>query len=147
MRVKLKTKFGQFWDRRIRWGITAGEVKDLPEPLPQDTLTYQKLRMGGFEIVYDDESTVPDAMDAPVVEVTDISAAKDPDPTPPVIGDTADNVDAPTTDVGRTVPDDSHTPSVGDAGITSTTDRPAETPIPPAPISAPKKRGRPKKAK
>ena len=167
MRVKLKTKSGQFWDRRLRWGITAGEVKDLPQPLPQDTLTYQKLRMGGFEIVHDDAGrAVSDAMDAPVMEVTDISRAIPP--------------------VGRAVPDDSNTPNVGDEGITAATDRPtkpgtaaipgapvapasepeysetiesgtttepeaenrpAETPVPPATKPAPKKRGRPKKAK
>ena len=150
MRVKLKTKFGQFWDRRIRWGITAGEVKDLPEPLPQDTLTYQKLRMGGFEIVYDDESTVPDAMDAPVVEVTDISTVTKPDPTSPV------NRDTSTTDVGRAVLDDSVSPDIGVSEGTAAIDRPTEpdttslpteTPVASAPKPAPKKRGRPKKAK
>ena len=171
MRVKLKTKFGQFWDRRLRWGITAGEVKDLPEPLSQDTLTYQKLRMGGFEIVKDDVGrAVPDVWDAPVMEVTDISSVR-PDATPPV---------------GRAVPDDSNTPNVEDEGITAATDRPtkpgttaipcapvapasvpeysetiesrtitepeaenrpAETLIPLDPKPAPKKRGRPKKTK
>ena len=144
MRVKLKTKFGQFWDRRLRWGITAGEVKDLPEPLSQDTLTYQKLRMGGFEIIHDDDASVAPASapeysetsqpavtsavwDAPVIEVTDISVGAKPE-TP--------------TGVGRAVPDDSNTPSVGEAGITSTTERPAETPVPLDPKPAPKNRGR-----
>ena len=194
MRVKLKTKFGQFWDRRLRWGITAGEVKDLPEPLSQDTLTYQKLRMGGFEIIHEDASVAPASApecsetsqpavtsavwDAPVMEVTDISSVI-PDATPPV---------------GRAAPDDSVSPDIGvsegtaatdrptepgsthgdviaskegiqdgssielrmthgspiESGMTTepeTTNRPAETPIPLATKPAPKKRGRPKKAK
>lgn len=138
MRVKLKTKFGQFWDRKLRWGITAGEVKDLPEPLPQDTLTYQKLRVGGFEIVKDD---------APISEPAAIDRPTKEDPIPPV---------------GRAVPDDSEPdviPSkegiqVDDAPIESATteriatDRPMNTdPIEEPKNPAPKKRGRPKRAK
>ena len=129
MRVKLKTKFGQVWDRKLRWGIAAGEVKSLPEPLPQDTLTYQKLRMGGFEIVKDDVGpALPDAMDAPVVEVADVSAAKKPEPT---------------TDVGTAVPEDVVSTDIEAKTETAATDRPTE----PAPKPAPKKRGRPKKTK
>ena len=146
MRVRLKTKFGQFWDRRIRWGITAGEIKEIPDPLPQDTLTYQKLRLGGFEIIKNEaEAAATAVMDAPVYEVTEISTVTKP---------------APTTDAGRAAVDDSadvipskegiQDGSPIESGMTTepeATSPSAETPIPPAPKPAPKKRGRPKKAK
>lgn len=137
MRVKLKTKFGQFWDRKLRWGIAAGEVKDLPEPLPQDTLTYQKLRMGGFQIVKDDAATCE-------AVVTDPPAKEEPIPP-----------------VGQAMPDDSDNSVIEGTGKTAATDRPTKTepivePVHPAgkvePVvestkPAPKKRGRPKKTK
>ena len=131
MRVKLKTKFGQFWDRKLRWGITAGEVKDLPEPLPQDTLTYQKLRMGGFNIVTDDAApAILDVWDAPVVEVTDISVgASDVIPSEERIQDDGSPIES------RTITEP------------EAENRPAETPVPLDPKPAPKKRGRPKKTK
>ena len=140
MRVKLKTKFGQFWDRRLRWGITAGEVKDLPEPLSQDTLTYQKLRMGGFEIVKDDaDQAVSEVWDAPVMEVTDISVG-----TPDVIPSKEGIQDGSSIELRMThgSPIESGTTTEPEAE-----NRPAETPVPPATKPAPKKRGRPKKAK
>ena len=148
MRVKLKTKFGQFWDRKLRWGITAGEVKDLPEPLPQDTLTYQKLRMGGFEIIHDvaavtvapasapeysetrQRAATPDVWDAPVIDITDISVG--------------------TTDVIPSkdgIQDDGSPIESGMTTEPEAENRPAETPVPLDPKPAPKKRGRPKKKK
>ena len=145
MRVKLKTKFGQFWDRKLRWGITAGEVKDLPEPLPQDTLTYQKLRMGGFEIVKDDADVIPSK--------EGIHADGSP---------IKSGMTEPDVPVGLAVPDDSEPdviPSkegiqVDDAPIESATtepaaaDRPTNTdPVDGPKKPAPKKRGRPKKTK
>lgn len=124
MRVKLKTKFGQFWDRKLRWGIAAGEVKDLPEPLPQDTLTYQKLRMGGFEIVKDDAATCE-------AVVTDPPAKEEPIPP-----------------VGQAMPDDSDNSVIEGTGKTAAKDRPTNTdPIEEPKKPAPKKRGRPKKTK
>ena len=161
MRVKLKTKFGQFWDRRLRWGITAGEVKDLPEPLPQDTLTYQKLRMGGFQIIHDNASVAPDdpvapasapeysetiqpeaildVWDAPVIEVTDISVGG-PDVVPSKEGiQDGSSIELMMThgspiESGRTTEPEAE-------------NKPAETPVPLDPKPAPKKRGRPKKTK
>ena len=144
MRVKLKTKFGQFWDRKLRWGITAGEVKDLPEPLPQDTLTYQKLRMGGFNIVTDDAApasvseysktmqpaAILDVWDAPVVEVTDISVG------------TSDVIPSE-----EGIQDDGSPIESGMTTEPEAENRPAETPVLPDPQPATKKRGRPKKTK
>lgn len=118
MRVKLKTKFGQFWDRKLRWGITAGEVKDLPEPLSQDSLTYQKLRLGGFEIVRD---TAP----ASEPKITPDPAVSDESVSPEIAApmETAITEAEPEPDV------------------------PVDTPVAPEPKTAAKKRGRPRKTK
>lgn len=128
MRVKLKTKSGQFWDRRLRWGIVAGEVKDLPEPLSQDTLTYQKLRMGGFEIIKDA-----------------VASASAPEYTTSMNEDSAS-----TQEYTASVPSTPESAPENDPGHTATpaepeTERQAETPASPPPKPAPKKRGRPKK--
>ena len=120
MRVKLKTKFGQFWDRKLRWGITAGEVKDLPEPLPQDTLTYQKLRVGGFEIIHD------------VAAVT-VAPASEPE------------YSASISENPASVPENDLEPTA--TQTEPETERLAETPVPPEPKPLTKKRGRPKRAK
>jgi len=46
--VKLKHQDGQFWDSRIEWGIKLDEVKRLPDLIPADSLTAQRIRMGGI---------------------------------------------------------------------------------------------------
>ena len=131
MRVKLTTKFGQFYDRRLRWGITAGEEKDLPEPLPQDTLTYQKFRIGGFEIVNDNiDQVVPDEAAPPATEVAHTETAEVPT-----------RADEPTVEpvahVGQAEPDDPEPSIIEGPEKTEATE--------PKPV--PKKRGRPKKKK
>ncbi len=133
MRVKLTTKFGQFYDRRLRWGITAGEEKDLPEPLPQDTLTYQKFRMGGFEIVNDNiDQVVPDEAPPPATEV----AQKTEAPEVPTKADEEPTVES-VAHIGQAEPDDPE-PSI--IAVTETTEATEPKPVP-------KKRGRPKKKK
>lgn len=46
--VKMARSSGQFWDSRIQWGIVGSEIKELPDPLPLDSLTAERIRLGGI---------------------------------------------------------------------------------------------------
>ncbi len=46
--VKMARSTGQFWDSGLQWGIVGSEIKALPDPLPLDSLTAERIRLGGI---------------------------------------------------------------------------------------------------
>ncbi len=46
--VRLATTSGQFWDSNLGWGLVGQEVKQLPDLVPLESLTAERLRLGSI---------------------------------------------------------------------------------------------------